>query len=269
MDRPRTPPRGPRGPRDRDRDRDRGRERPLRGAWGDRDRDRRTHKPRYDDGDIEMRSPRRDDDYRGSPDRRYRDRERDRRDRERERDRDRDRDRDRERDRDRDRRDRGRERDYDRERDRERDREKDRDNRDRDYRRPPAAAHSAHYSRSRSPYSHSPRSRTRTRSPATTPPRGRPIARSPPPSSLPHASSITSQSPPGDRKADEGVDVAAADGDDEAKIAALLGFGGGFGTTKGKKVRGNDVYAVSKDKKATYRQYMNRVGGFNRALSPS
>lgn len=51
-------------------------------------------------------------------------------------------------------------------------------------------------------------------------------------------------------------------------MAAMLGFNG-FGTTKQKKVKGNDVYAVAKDKQATYRQYMNRVGGFNRALSPS
>ncbi|KAF8443403.1 hypothetical protein BGX38DRAFT_1065740, partial [Terfezia claveryi] len=55
------------------------------------------------------------------------------------------------------------------------------------------------------------------------------------------------------------------DDDAEAAMATMLGFNG-FGTTKQKKVKGNDVYAVSKDKQATYRQYMNRVGGFNRAL---
>ena len=61
----------------------------------------------------------------------------------------------------------------------------------------------------------------------------------------------------------------AATSDTEAQMAAMMGFAGSFGTTKQRKVRGNDVYAVAKDKKATYRQYMNRVGGFNRALSPS
>lgn len=50
-------------------------------------------------------------------------------------------------------------------------------------------------------------------------------------------------------------------------MAAMMGFGG-FGTTKNKKVIGNNVGAVKKEKKAEYRQYMNRVGGFNRPLSP-
>lgn len=50
-------------------------------------------------------------------------------------------------------------------------------------------------------------------------------------------------------------------------MAAMMGFGG-FGTTKGKKVVGNNVGAVRKEKKTEYRQYMNRVGGFNRPLSP-
>lgn len=55
--------------------------------------------------------------------------------------------------------------------------------------------------------------------------------------------------------------------DEESQMAALMGFGS-FGTTKQKKVRGNDVGAVAKNKTAQYRQYMNRPGGFNRALSP-
>lgn len=79
-----------------------------------------------------------------------------------------------------------------------------------------------------------------------------------------------------------GSDVEVPDQDD---IAAMMGFGG-FGTTKGKKVRGNNVSGVYKTKKTEYRQYMwvfldsarwahsdlnyrNRIGGFNRALSPS
>ena len=50
-----------------------------------------------------------------------------------------------------------------------------------------------------------------------------------------------------------------------AAMQAMMGFGG-FGTTKQKKVPGNDVGAVRKEKKTEYRQYMNRVGGFNRPL---
>ena len=82
------------------------------------------------------------------------------------------------------------------------------------------------------------------------------------------------------------------DGDDmEAQMGALMGFAG-FGTTKQKKVQGNNVGAIAKNKVTEYRQYMyalsipvaneldvmltwwwrcnrNRPGGFNRALSPS
>ncbi|KAL2207585.1 hypothetical protein CC79DRAFT_756157 [Sarocladium strictum] len=56
--------------------------------------------------------------------------------------------------------------------------------------------------------------------------------------------------------------------EDEAAMQAMMGFGG-FGTTKGKKVAGNNAGAIKKEKKTEYRQYMNRVGGFNRPLSPS
>lgn len=66
---------------------------------------------------------------------------------------------------------------------------------------------------------------------------------------------------------DEDDDLAMEeDGMDD--MAAMMGFGG-FGSTKGKKVVGNNVGAVRKEKKTEYRQYMNRVGGFNRPLSPS
>lgn len=58
------------------------------------------------------------------------------------------------------------------------------------------------------------------------------------------------------------------DEDSEAEMARVMGFKG-FRSTKNTKVPGNDKnYAVSKVKKAEYRQYMNRVGGFNRPLSP-
>lgn len=52
-----------------------------------------------------------------------------------------------------------------------------------------------------------------------------------------------------------------------AAMQAMMGFGG-FGTTKNTKVVGNNVGGVRKEKKTEYRQYMNRVGGFNRPLSP-
>lgn len=56
------------------------------------------------------------------------------------------------------------------------------------------------------------------------------------------------------------------DEDSEAEMRRIMGFGG-FRSTKNTKVPGNDKnYAVHKVKKAEYRQYMNRVGGFNRPL---
>jgi U4/U6.U5 tri-snRNP-associated protein 3 len=60
--------------------------------------------------------------------------------------------------------------------------------------------------------------------------------------------------------------VVADDGADA--MAAMMGFSG-FDTTKGKKIPGNNLGAVRKEKKTEYRQYMNRNGGFNRPLSPS
>ena len=56
--------------------------------------------------------------------------------------------------------------------------------------------------------------------------------------------------------------------DGMAAMQAMMGFGN-FGTTHQKKVEGNDISAVRKEKKTEYRQYMNRVGGFNRPLSPT
>lgn len=58
---------------------------------------------------------------------------------------------------------------------------------------------------------------------------------------------------------------------EEEKMMRLMGFGD-FNTTKGQKVEDN-VQGASKGAKAvsgqrTYRQYMNRAGGFNRILDP-
>ncbi|KLT40978.1 DUF1777-domain-containing protein, partial [Cutaneotrichosporon oleaginosum] len=57
-----------------------------------------------------------------------------------------------------------------------------------------------------------------------------------------------------------------AEVDEETRaLQAMMGFGG-FGTTKGVEVEGNDVGTAKVNKKRTWRQYMNRRGGFNRAL---
>jgi U4/U6.U5 tri-snRNP-associated protein 3 len=66
----------------------------------------------------------------------------------------------------------------------------------------------------------------------------------------------------------EDDDEIVVEDDGLAAMQAMMGFGG-FGTTHQKKVEGNNVGAVRKEKKTEYRQYMNRVGGFNRPLSPT
>ncbi|KAI1438797.1 hypothetical protein GGR50DRAFT_301865 [Xylaria sp. CBS 124048] len=65
---------------------------------------------------------------------------------------------------------------------------------------------------------------------------------------------------------DEDDDPVAED-DEMSAMQAMMGFGG-FASTKGQKVPGNNSGGVYKAKKTEYRQYMNRVGGFNRPLSP-
>ncbi|KAI0977218.1 hypothetical protein F4678DRAFT_6578 [Xylaria arbuscula] len=62
-------------------------------------------------------------------------------------------------------------------------------------------------------------------------------------------------------------DDLAVEDDEMSAMQAMMGFGG-FGTTKNQKVAGNNAGAVYKAKKTEYRQYMNRIGGFNRPLSP-
>jgi len=52
---------------------------------------------------------------------------------------------------------------------------------------------------------------------------------------------------------------------DEAGMMAMMGLNG-FGTTKGKHIAGNQEGAVNVKKQRTWRQYMNRRGGFNRPL---
>eukprot|EP00108_Taenia_solium_P010741 TsM_000418400 transcript=TsM_000418400 gene=TsM_000418400 len=53
----------------------------------------------------------------------------------------------------------------------------------------------------------------------------------------------------------------------ELEMMKTLGFFS-FDSTKGKHVRGNNVYVANIQKKRKYRQYMNRRGGFNRKLDP-
>lgn len=77
---------------------------------------------------------------------------------------------------------------------------------------------------------------------------------------------------PSTEKADVEMEVDEGDDDEDPEERAMrkmMGFKN-FKTTKNTKVPGNDrLYAVRKDKVTQYRQYMNRVGGFNRPLSPS
>jgi len=56
--------------------------------------------------------------------------------------------------------------------------------------------------------------------------------------------------------------------DEDEQMRRMMGFGD-FKTTKNTKVPGNDKnHGIRKEKQTNYRQYMNRVGGFNRPLSP-
>ncbi|EME86417.1 uncharacterized protein MYCFIDRAFT_84555 [Pseudocercospora fijiensis CIRAD86] len=71
------------------------------------------------------------------------------------------------------------------------------------------------------------------------------------------------------RQDDTRMEGGVEDEDSDAEMNRIMGFSN-FKTTKNTKVPGNDKnYGVHKIKKAEYRQYMNRQGGFNRPLSPS
>ncbi|KAK5100041.1 hypothetical protein LTR70_008003 [Exophiala xenobiotica] len=165
------------------------------------------------------------------------------------------------------RRDRSRERDRPyRDRDRDRDRERyrtdrpraDRD-RDRDHR---FRKHSRSRTRSRSP----PPPRNGATAPAKRP-------RSPAPPRSPRSDHDRQQPPKPETKSGTNgvkpeIPMKIDPDDEEAYMKRVMGFGG-FRSTKNTKVPGNQWYAVRKEKKTEYRQYMNRVGGFNRPLSPS
>ena len=154
-------------------------------------------------------------------------------------------------------------------------------------------------SRSRSPRRDQTSARTRTR----TPPRSSklPRSRSPPPKSAsdrapptgpraltrnpsakpPRSSSTdtsskhtakvngtTSSTEPAVKQEKDAMEVDVDSDPEMAEMRRAMGFTG-FKSTKNTKVKGNNVYGVRKEKKTEYRQYMNRVGGFNRPLSPS
>ena len=63
-------------------------------------------------------------------------------------------------------------------------------------------------------------------------------------------------------------DVVEGEDDEDALLKKMMGFSA-FKSTQNTKVPGNNVFGVRKEKKTEYRQYMNRVGGFNRPLSPT
>lgn len=90
-------------------------------------------------------------------------------------------------------------------------------------------------------------------------------------SNLPATSNKHSKNKPPSAKPPPSTEPAPMDLDSDPEITLMrqmMGFVT-FKTTKNKKVPGNNVYGVRKEKKTEYRQYMNRVGGFNRPLSPS
>ncbi|KAJ9604026.1 hypothetical protein H2200_011549 [Cladophialophora chaetospira] len=259
----------------------------------------RDYKPRPRDiREDDHRGSRRDDDRRrrsrsrDTPDQRGErsgSREKPHRDRERDRDRDRDKHRDRDRDRDRDRPRGGRDRDLNghsrRDRSRSRDRARDSKGKDssavhvlqRSHDTDHRGARSNRHSRSRSPLRNGDGPSARTRSPLKRNDhdrdrdkgRDRPSKREEDESrrtKLKEESPSSTNRPP---KPITNGDAMAIDEDSEdARLRKMMGFVS-FNTTQNKKVPGNQIYGVRKEKKTEYRQYMNRVGGFNRPLSPS
>jgi len=67
-----------------------------------------------------------------------------------------------------------------------------------------------------------------------------------------------------DQNNDEG-EIPPAEETAPEDMMAMMGFAG-FGTTKGQAVEGNQEGAVKINRQQTWRQYMNRRGGFNRPL---
>ena len=88
-------------------------------------------------------------------------------------------------------------------------------------------------------------------------------------SSAPNGSSSSKSKKSGSSKKDKmNLEMDVDEDEDVARMMETMGFAG-FKSTKNTKVPGNNVYGVRKEKKTEYRQYMNRLGGFNRPLSPT
>lgn len=73
---------------------------------------------------------------------------------------------------------------------------------------------------------------------------------------------VQSEGPENGQEEGESMDAV---GQDDEDMAAMMGITG-FGTTKGKHVEGNQEGGTKIKKVRTWRQYMNRRGGFNRPL---
>ncbi|GAW02327.1 DUF1777-domain-containing protein [Lentinula edodes] len=87
----------------------------------------------------------------------------------------------------------------------------------------------------------------------------------PPPKESAHSDSPLTSKPDSEyfNNGTEAGETVEDDGD--AAMMAAMGMTG-FGTTKGKHVEGNQEGTVNIKKTRTWRQYMNRRGGFNRPL---
>lgn len=117
------------------------------------------------------------------------------------------------------------------------------------------------YDRSRSPLPSDSKPRIRSRSPVHSSRRGRE-----------EADPVRTARGPDAPRAPPAPDAETNGNEDPNDIDTIMrktmGFTS-FRTTQNTKVPGNDIYGVRKEKKAQYRQYMNRPGGFNRPLSPT
>ncbi|KAL6250067.1 hypothetical protein RBB50_002368 [Rhinocladiella similis] len=125
------------------------------------------------------------------------------------------------------------------------------------------------HSRSRSPVRDGANGSIRTRSPPRRSDNDRGRIREPAKAEDARSTHNTKRGAAGSSQSAVNGDRMAVDEDDEdALLRNMMGFTT-FKSTQNTKVPGNQIYGVRKEKKTEYRQYMNRVGGFNRPLSPS
>ncbi|CAD6575203.1 MAG: hypothetical protein ASARMPREDX12_007146 [Alectoria sarmentosa] len=123
----------------------------------------------------------------------------------------------------------------------------------------------------RSPRSNTPTERappTGPRSTKAAPSKAPPPARTSSPKPNGHANGTIASAEPSIKKEKDAMEVDEDSDPEMAEMRRAMGFTG-FKSTKNTKVKGNNVSGLRKEKKTEYRQYMNRVGGFNRPLSPS